>query len=331
MLALVPPDVHKIIFAPLNWGLGHATRSIPLIRTLLEAGKEVVIASDGEALSLLQKEFLDIVSQALPPYKVRYSSSSLWQIIISNSLNVSAAIRKEKRAAEKLVRGSSADMIISDSRFGFRSEKVPSVIITHQLSPIGSDSLLSFVLERGNRKFINAFDACWVPDDAGSPLSGKLSRNPKIRNVHYIGTVSRLKPCKGMEKQYDVAMILSGPEPARTKLEKALLERVRQSAMRICLVRGTERGEPLGDLPSNLVVYDLADSATINEILCSSEKVISRSGYTSVMDYSKLGISAYLIPTPGQTEQEYLAEHLDGREGFVWVREMGVLDGLFQI
>lgn len=319
----VPSSAKTIIVAPLNWGLGHATRCIPIIRALLSHNKKVILASDGEALELLQQEFPQLTSETLPPYKVRYNSESLAKIVASNSLNIASAIQLEKKVARQLVKKQAVDLIISDSRFGFRDASIRNIIISHQLNPQASNPLLKSLLEKGNRYYLNQFDECWIPDTDDRRLSGILSRSSHVKNQRFIGPLSALKfdVKKDTKVLHDLAIILSGPEPARTKLESELTGVLRNNEKSICLVRGTSATSTITH-PSHWVVHNRIGSADITEILTSSKHILSRSGYTSIMDYARLGVGAYLIPTPGQTEQEYLAQYLDGRDGFVWLKDI---------
>jgi hypothetical protein len=306
---------HRIIVAPLNWGLGHATRCIPIINALLDAGKEVVLASDGEALELLREEFPALVTEPLPGYDVTYKGEHLVSLVLPNMPRVLKAIIQENSSARKLTEKYQPDLIISDSRFGFRSKTIKSVIISHQLQLMSPSPLLGVFLNFVNTQLLNAFDACWIPDDQANALAGALTQNPRIKNQKHLGILSRLSPDIEIDKQYEVAILLSGPEPARTKLEKKLIEKFSTSKESICLVRGTTKQASLS-LPTNWTVIDRANSRRINEILLGSQRIISRSGYTSLMDYRVLGVGAELIPTAGQTEQEYLAKYVDGRYGF---------------
>ena len=313
MLSHLSADIKRVIVAPLNWGLGHATRSIPIIRALISQGKEVIIASDGEALELLKEEFPHLPTEVLPGYKVQYKSKHLIYIICSNLTNVSGAILKERKTVNRLVEKYNPDFIISDSRFGFRHDTIPSVILTHQLHLLHSNPLLKTGLNTVNTNLLNRFSEVWIPDNASHQWSGALSQNNKIKNQRFIGSLSRLTIGE-RHHQYDLAIILSGPEPARTELEQELISKYRVSSLLVCLVRGTLNAKPIKDIP-NWTIISRANSQVINAVLLSSDRVISRSGYTSIMDYAALGIEAHLIPTPGQPEQEYLAKYLDGKKG----------------
>ena len=301
------------LFAVLNWGLGHASRSIPIIRELISDGKQVSIASDGEALTLLKKEFPQLDFIELPSYNVRYGKN-IWSIVFGNSLNVLMAIIRENRKLKRLLRHEHYDGIISDSRFGFYSNTVDSYIISHQLSIPIRNSTLNALVNWINAFFLNKFKFVLIPDDPNINLSGKMSENKRVKTKRFIGIVSRLQKTERTH-DYDLAIILSGPEPARTDLEGKLISRYRDTNKKIVLVRGTNRPSR-HSIPSNWKTLHLASSHEINEILLSSRQVLSRSGYTSIMDYYSLGIPALLIPTPGQAEQEYLAEFLNGTFGF---------------
>jgi len=307
-MALPPITANRIIIAPLNWGLGHATRSIPIIRHLIDCGKEVIIASDGEPLELLREEFPHLPAEVLPSYNVSYSGDTLWSIVWQNGWNVMKAITEEKSYANRIVKKHKAEMIISDSRFGFRNKKIPSVIISHQLRPFAPSQWMQHLLSIYNSYFLNAFDEVWVPDYNDHRLSGALSKSEKIKKKRFVGPLSRFEK-KDISKKYDVAIVLSGPEPARSKLEKLLLKKYDNSLKSICLVRGTTKAKKLATNTPHLTIIDRANSDQLNEILSASRHVISRSGYSSIMDYEKLGIKAEMIATPGQTEQEYLMKY----------------------
>ncbi|NNE26795.1 MAG: glycosyltransferase [Saprospiraceae bacterium] len=305
---------NTVIVAVLNWGLGHACRSMPIIDCLHSQGKNVIIASDGIALEVLTKRYPDLDYESLPAYKVRYKSKHLSGIVFRNIPNVARAIFKERKTAQKLVKKYNADLIVSDSRFGFRSGKCRSVIISHQLSMQAESKFIKALMNIPNRGLLNAFDEVWVPDYQDRKLTGTLSKNKKIKNKVFIGPLSTLKKVE-TAKQYDIAIILSGPESARTNLENTLIHKYQDSNKRVVLVRGTKEGIRTST-PDHWTIYDLATRRDIEHILSSTSQVISRSGYTSIMDYYLLGVPAQLIPTPGQSEQEYLAKHLAGKYGF---------------
>lgn len=313
----------KILFVVLNWGLGHATRSIPIIRELENAGHKLVLASDGLALELLQKEFPDKSIIGLPAYNIKYGTT-LSDIVWGNFFNILNAIIKEQLFMRKYIKANDVDIIISDSRFGCFHRKKIAYIISHQLNLQSSNKLLGFFINKVNRFFLSRYNEVWIPDEEDHLLSGVLSKSPKIKNPRFIGLLSRLEKMN-LKKVYDLTVILSGPEPSRGRLEKRLVDLLTSSGKKIALVRGTSTASTI-NYPDQFTVYNLLDTKELNLLINKSKWLTSRAGYTSVMDYYLLDKKAVLIPTPGQTEQEYLGAYLDGKYGFVCVKEKDVLN-----
>lgn len=311
---IIPNQTKHVLVAPLNWGLGHSTRCIPIISHLLSKNIKVTIASDGEALKLLQGEFPSLNTIDLPGYRVSYRSHRLWDIAIRNIPNVLKAIISENSVLKDLAQSMDFDLIISDSRFGLRHNRIKSYIISHQLKLKGSIPLLNWCMNYVNQKLLNAFDLCLIPDYEDHRLSGELSKNKKVKNKVFIGALSRLKKYE-MPQLYDRTYILSGPEPARTKLEFNILTGIEGTKDRILIVRGTDMANEITSDNPNIEIKGLLHSQELNDIIMSSALIISRSGYTSIMDYYAIGQKAHLIPTAGQPEQEYLAQYIDGKFG----------------
>ncbi|WP_147678326.1 glycosyltransferase [Algibacter pacificus] len=301
----------RILIAPLNWGLGHATRCIPIINALIANNFEPVIASDGVALALLKKEFPDVKCLELPSYNVTYAKNGkhFKLKLIKDSPKLLKAIKAEKKVVKHIIEAEKIEGIISDNRLGVRSKKVPSVFITHQLNVLsGSTTWLSTKM---HQKIINKFDACWVPDTAGEiNLSGKLGHIKRFEiPTTYIGPLSRFTK-KDTEIKNDIMVLISGPEPQRSMLEEHLLEVLRLYKGKIVFVKGVMESEQTMQVNGNMTIYNFMTSALLEQTINESELIISRSGYTTVMDLAKLNKKAIFIPTPGQFEQEYLAERL---------------------
>ncbi len=312
----------KVIIGVLNWGLGHATRCEMVIRRLIEHGFEPVIASDGQALSYLQALFPDLPCEELPAYKIAYGRKNLLGKIALQLPRIARAQRHEYRALKSLVEKHRPVGVVSDNRLGFWHKDVPSVYLTHQLK-----LMLPFGRKRASlmhHYFINKYDECWVPDRGSAPnLSGEISHDLKPRiPVKYIGPLSRFAKMDlpSRTDDFDYAIVLSGPEPQRSLLEEQLLEGLKAGNYRIALIRGTGK-KPVHQYPADWAVIDLADSKTVADIIRSSKMVISRSGYSSVMDYVYLGNKALLIPTPGQPEQVYLARYLTHTGRFLYAEQ----------
>ncbi|WP_124978809.1 glycosyltransferase [Nonlabens xiamenensis] len=302
----------NILVAPLNWGLGHATRCIPIIRSILQNGDIPIIASDGNALALLKKEFPSLLALKLPSYKIEYSKKGqdLRLKLLKDSPKIWMAIRNEHKLLNHLILKHEISGVISDNRLGLYSALVPCVILTHQLQVLsGNTTWLSTQL---HLHYIKKFDACWIPDVNGvNNLSGKLSFNEDadLEKV-YLGPLSRFQLGSPGDKKYDLLVLLSGPEPQRSILEKKLLEEVKQYEGKILFVAGKVEKKQFTKKNKNLTYYNYLSTDSLQKAMDRSELVLCRSGYTTIMDLNKLGKKAFFIPTPGQFEQEYLAESL---------------------
>ena len=302
----------RILVAPLNWGLGHATRCIPIIRALLNHGLEPVIASDGDALALLKKEFPMLCFVEFPSYKIQYAEKAkyfklkmLWDTPV-----ILKAIAAENRQTRELVEDLGVCGIISDNRLGVSSKKVPSVFITHQLNVLTGNT--TWLSSKVHQIIIQKFDQCWVPDVKGEPnLSGRLGHLTKQNsNIKYIGALSRLNTLDN-EKIYDLMVLISGPEPQRSMLESKLLEQLSHYTGEVIFIKGKIEAQQEVVRKNNVLLYNYMNTAQLEKALNQSKLVLSRSGYTTVLDLAKLGKQAFFIPTPGQYEQEYLAERLE--------------------
>lgn len=316
----------RILVAPLNWGLGHATRCIPIIEGLINHGFEPVLASDGIALDLLKKEFPQLESTELPPYQISYSKTKYFfkLKLVQNTPRILKAIKAEKKTVKDIVYNLNIDGIISDNRFGAFDKNIPCIFITHQLQVLsGSTTWLSTKL---HQKIIKRFHECWVPDNPGQlNLSGQLGHMYiSGLSIKYIGPLSRFEK-RETQKTYDIMVLLSGPEPQRGILENILLTELRRYKGSVLFIKGkVEKAQSIVE-ENNLCIYNFMTSAELENGINSSEIIISRSGYTTIMDLTKLSKKAFFIPTPGQFEQEYLAKRLD-QQGLVPTCSQKVFD-----
>ncbi|MBL0912072.1 MAG: glycosyltransferase [Bacteroidia bacterium] len=312
----------KILFCVLNWGLGHATRSEPLIRRLLSEGKEVHLASDGNALLYLRERFPDLVFYEYPSYNIRYGRSGTGTVL-KLALQMLPALRVQKleqQLTEALCKQQGFTHVYSDGRFGAFSRRVPSVYITHQLCPGTGSSFVNSLAARMHARIMNRFTEVWVPDHAeeAQSLAGALSRpNRWLRStVIYIGPLSRFESIETQPLVYDALAVLSGPEPQRSLLEEKLLQQMAALPQySFCLLRGV-KGLPALQ-PANVYLYEMAGPEELQKVAARSALFICRSGYSGIMDLHAMGIrKAVLVPTPGQGEQMYLARYLDGKKGW---------------
>ena len=309
----------RILVAPLNWGLGHVARCIPIIRALEQMGASVILASDGEALDLLKAECPHLPAFELPSYHIRYESSNMVRNIAWQLPRITYAIRAEKWATERLVREHGIEGIISDNRYGCFSKQAKCAMLTHQLRLQVPNSVLEWTANRVLRLALAKFDNIWVPDVAGAPnLSGKLShtQEPVSSKVQFIGPLTRLQKYDS-SPEYDVAVVLSGPEPQRSILEQRLLEQAMTLPRKFIFIRGKTQSKEHYFVSENVEVVSYLTSRDLNDVLLASKVLVCRAGYSSIMDLTALGKKALLIPTPGQTEQEYLAQYLNEQQLFL--------------
>jgi UDP:flavonoid glycosyltransferase YjiC (YdhE family) len=316
-LAVLVPNfnIEKVLVAPLDWGLGHATRCIPIINALLHNGYEVLVATSGKQLSLLQQEFPQLQFLKLKGYNISYAKKK-WLLPFKITVQVPkilSSIKNEHHWLDKAIDEHKIDLVISDNRFGLHSKKVPCVFVTHQLTIKASIGWLEKMMQRMNYSYINKFNACWVPDLEGDKnVAGILSHPQNLPAVpaKYLGLLSRFEKKLLVEKRYDLCILLSGPEPQRTLLEEAILKGISSIKGTVLLVRGRPNSNESLSVPNHVQVKNHLVGSELEQAILQSELIISRSGYTTVMELLSLQKKSILIPTPGQTEQEYLGKRL---------------------
>lgn len=312
----------KTLVAPLNWGLGHATRCIPLIQKLLSEEHEIIIATDGHPLELLKTEFPDLLYVELPSYKIRYNKGKSQLTAMMRSIPVMLwGIIREHHQLKKIIREHQIEQVISDNRFGLWNKHIHSTYITHQLMikmPKGLE-FMTPVIWLGHRFFINRFDDCLIPDFEGEKnLSGDLSHKyPLPRHARFIGPLSRFTQFSTQSPiipglRFDTVALVSGPEPQRTIFEQQLIKRFKNTTERVLIIQGLPANKTSGQIDEtheNMTILPHLDTDKLANILLQAKKIICRSGYSTLMDLHVLNCldKAELIPTPGQTEQEYLA------------------------
>ena len=305
-----------IIYSLCSWGLGHATRSLPIIRKLIKEDHNLTIISSGRSLQLLQKElgsnrnYIDI-----PDYPMLVSENTR-QFVAKSMVYWPLFIKRMEdglQQLQKILKHSKCDRIVSDGRYDMYSKSIPSYFISHQMRIM--NPLRIYLFERGsetfNLFFFKRFKGIIVPDFRENNLSGDLSHNlRKIdeNKLHYVGILSDFSP-KDLKKDIDYFISLSGPEPQRSILEKKIIDQIDVLSGSIVMSLGKTEETEVPD-NKNIQTYTYLSKEKREEILNRSKLVISRSGYSTIMDLAVIGSKALMIPTPGQIEQEYLAEHL---------------------
>jgi len=316
-----PGPKKRVLVAPLDWGLGHATRCIPIILKLIQQNCEVVVAAERAGKILLQQEFPQLNFIELKGYRMQYSRNRSWMPVslLLQFPKLISRIYAEKRWLKKAIAEHKIDAVISDNRLGLSHKKIPCVYITHQLLIKTGSRFTERIAQKIHYHFINKYNGCWVPDAAGEiNLSGELSHPavlPKVP-VIYLGALSRFEK-KDTGFKYDLCIVLSGPEPQRSVFEKLVMRDLKDIRGNTFLLRGLPgRSDTIEVNSATLEIQDHLPAAELNQVLLQSKMIICRGGYTTVMDLVRLQKKAILVPTPGQTEQEYLASYLQQQHLF---------------
>ena len=307
----------RILVAPLDWGLGHATRSIPLINKLLDFNCTVFLAGEGRVRSLLENEFPTLNFLDLKGYNITYSKNR-WTLPFSIGAQIPkilSTIDDEQIWLQNVIKEHGIDAVISDNRYGLYHPAIPSIFITHQLLiKTGFGKFADGLLQQFNYDFINRFTECWIPDEEGdSNLGGDLSHpdeKPEIP-LKYLGPLSRFNnlPAESVEETH-LLLLISGPEPQRSILEQLLIEQLSDYNDKVVFVRGLPGNTDQLETGDHIEVYDHLPAKELKQKFEQAHLVISRCGYSTVMDLAAMKKKCILIPTPGQTEQEYLATYL---------------------
>ncbi len=287
--------------------MGHATRCVPIIRTLLSNGNTVVLGKTSLTEKVFQQEFPELERVELPEYNISYSSVlPLWLKLGSQYPKILNTIKKEHELLETCISKHKIDVVISDNRYGLYSKRARSIIMCHQLN-----LKTPFFQKWSNSthvELLNKFNEVWIPDheEKDKKLAGELSENVFGLNCKYIGPLSRLVK-KEAEAIYDHLFLLSGPEPTQTDLLKSVIDKLKDYKGKAAIVSSSALHYGLRE---NIVLIKLPNANELSQLIVASKVIVCRSGYSTLMDMYVLGKKELiLIPTPGQTEQEYLAEY----------------------
>jgi predicted glycosyltransferase len=300
-----------VLVGVLDWGLGHASRVVPVVHRLTAHGATVVLASTGQALAFLRRALPGYDTVDLPQPGVRYHRVGAMPALWLRALRQPWLAACEKAWVQAFAKCRRVDAVLSDNLYGFRLAGVPSVLITHQLAP--PSPWLAGVVHRRIAQWINQFDAVWIPDVEGeASLSGQLSQNDRVRipSLH-LGMYSHLQGAPAGPVRYAYTALLGGPEPQRTLLEAKVVALFSALNAPTCVVRGLPAAHPpTGPLQvggAGIHVIPFADGHELGSIIRASGAVVARSGYSSLLDLAVLGAPAVLVPTPGQPEQLWLS------------------------
>ena len=330
---------YNILICPLEWGLGHAARMIPLARKLREMNNNIFIGSGEKHLSLFRNELPGLSYIQFPGFKPGYSRflPQYLALLLKTPLLLYHIILEHFRL-KRIIRKHAIDIVISDNRFGLWNRKVKTVYVTHMpLIPLPKPlRFLEFFGILLHRAVIKKYSLCFIPDLPGElNVSGRLSHGIKLPdNVRYIGILSRFISMGPYLQENPVkfqhnTVILSGPEPQREIFKQKLVTLLKDKEPMTVMLEG--RPDKMREIvrSGNIINYNHLPASEMKEMITGSKSIITRSGYTTIMELVSLNCSALLIPTPGQTEQEYLAEYLSEKEWFSTISQSEIKAGIF--
>ncbi len=289
----------RILVAALDWGMGHTTRLVSLLRQLKKQQNRLIFAGNQAQCQFIKAEFPEIGLAELGGYEICLDSkkSTYWQLI-QQGFKFKKAIKNEKKWLANFVSENKVDLIISDNRYGFYHPKIKSILITHQLNL--QIPYFRRMVNRNLRRMIEKFDVCWVPDTENRWLSGELSKAKLKIPIVYIGILNRFQKLQ-LPIDFDYLVILSGPEPEKTNFKQEILKQLSVTPSSVCIVGAQVTGYHCRPNPT---------TTELAELIAKSDTVISRAGYTTLMEMVDLNKKAILIPTNGQYEQMYLANYV---------------------
>lgn len=278
-------------------------------------------------MALLQSEFPSLQFITLKGYEIQYPQKGKMGFkMLLQSKKIINRIHQEHLELEKIIDKYHIDMVISDNRYGLWSDKISCIFITHQI--FIKASFGENLLEKITKKYIAKFTKCWIPDFENEPnLSGDLSHKKHLDKAkfEFIGPLSRLSDLKNKDENkviYDVMVIISGPEPQRSVFEDLVINQLKNCNLKAVVLRGKPEDNKKIELKeSNIVIKNHLSTSEFLEYLNKSKLVVARSGYSTIMDLFVLQKKAILVPTPGQTEQEYLAKYHFEKRHFYYQKQ----------
>lgn len=327
------PVSKHVLICPLDWGLGHASRMIPVIIRLNSDGKRVTLGGSGKSGELLRQTFPDLEYIPIPSVNIRYCGQGMW-LVFSLFIQLPRMIFsawREHQLLHKAVIRFGIDEVISDNRYGLYCRHTYNIFVTHQISPVLPRFFhwAEYPLYRFIRNRINRFQECWIPDYAdANNLTGRLSHRFKLpENAKYIGILSRFSGNPGISEntefeKYHLVIVLSGPQPQLKHFSSRIIQQAYKVQVKVLVITGLQDPVPrIDEKQERLKIVSHLPLAEFRSALLQADIILCRSGYSSIMDLVALGKSAILVPTPGQTEQEYLAAYLNGKKMFKQIKE----------
>ena len=312
----MPPK--KILIAPLDWGLGHTIRCIPIIHILIKNNFTIFFAGNLQQQHIIKNTFPHISFIYLKGYNIKYSKFYflLWLKIGLQIPKIFCSIWYEHRWLKNTQKKYEFEFIFSDNRYGLYNKHCKNFIITHQLTIQMPFNWLEFFVQKIHYYFIQKFNVCLIPDceNKFNNLAGKLSHPHFLPNIStkYLNILTRFfLPNISTNIKYEYCFLLSGTEPQRTILENIFINQIKHSTENIVFIRGVTNHSSLQNISNTITIYNFVDTNELLNIILQTKNIIARSGYTTVMELTALQKKVLYIPTPQQTEQMYLASYLE--------------------
>lgn len=321
---------HNILICPLEWGLGHAGRMIPLARLLKERHNNIFVGAGKKLQELFRSDLQGLNYIDFKGFRPRYSKILPQYIVMLLQLPILIYnIVAEHLRLKKVIMKHSIDIVISDNRFGLWNRQIKSIYITHQpLIPFpGKLRSLEWTGVMFHRFFMKKYSACLIPDLPGElNLTGRLTHGMKLHgNTRFIGILSRFNSSSAdIDRKLSPpfnTLIITGPEPQRTLLRQKVIDIFKNAALPLVVLEGKPGDATHTEHEKNVISYNHLPADEMKKIITDSSLIIARSGYSTIMELISLNRTALLVPTPGQTEQEYLAKYLSDKGWFTAISQ----------
>jgi uncharacterized protein (TIGR00661 family) len=301
-----PEDIQnkKILLSVLNWGMGHVSRSISIVQQLLNQNNKLFIACSENQRVIFNSYFPEInyINHCDYPFQFKGNGNFEKDLLLS-SYKLYKRLKKEKIEVAEMVFTHTIDLVISDHRYGFITEKCPSIFITHQLNlPI---KWYSKWVDYIHKNLLKKFNHIWILDTPTSKFAGKLSVNHHFKNAYYIGIHSRFSLYPKEEIKTETVVIVSGPEPYAQQFFEEQIKSATSKNEKTIIITPRNYRNPL-PYNNNIEIKQSINWKEIDSIILKAKKIISRAGYSTIMDIQIVGCNSELTPTPKQSEQAYL-------------------------
>ncbi len=291
-----------ILYACNDWGMGHVARSIPIIQQLLQQNNHVIFAGTAQQQAILREYFSELQCIDLKGYEFQFTGNGNWTFeMLKNTLRMHNSVKEENAEVQQWCQQLKISLVISDHRYGFRHQTIPSIFITHQVTlPLRG---IQQVANQWHANQLKKFTSIWVLDTDKHQFAGKLSTTKIAFPIQYIGIQSRFSH-RELEPQNYILAVISGPEPYAEQLFNEIIQLAHHTDDKIICI--CQKKYNFTDLPNSLEIVNNASWLTMDELFYNCKSIISRSGYTTIMDNVILRKPIRYIPTPGQLEQAYL-------------------------